>query len=174
MILGAGSGDYAEWPAWLPFAVDLLVANDDDGPLTAALGALEGPVAPTTSPYVTGQARRLAAHIAARAGDRDAAASHWRAAREIMSEAGVVFDAAVMALELAEVELDRGRFAGGGGCHVRAVARGTVARARPPAGSGTVTRRGQEAWRLAATIAASASASSASLRYSASASGESI
>ena len=108
VILGAGSGDYAEWPAWLSFAVDLLVANDDDGPLTAALGALQGPVAPTTSPYVTGQARRLSAHIAARAGDRDAAASHWRAARGIMSEAGVVFDAAVMALEQAEVELAGG------------------------------------------------------------------
>ena len=71
-----------------------------------ALEALEGPVAPKTSPYVTGQARRLAAHLVARAGDRDAAAEHWRAARQIMSEAGVVFDAAVLALELAEAGSD--------------------------------------------------------------------
>ncbi len=102
MILGAGSGDYAEWPAWLPFAVDLIVDSDDDRLLSAALDALERPVAPKTSPYVTGQARRLSAHIAVRAGDHGAAADHWRAARGIMSEAGVVFDAAVLALELAE------------------------------------------------------------------------
>ena len=105
-IVDAGSGDYAEWPAWLPFAVDLLVKSDDDGSLTVALDALEGSVAPNTSPYVTGQARRLAAHLAARAGDAAAAAEHWRAARRIMSEAGVVFDAAVLALELAELACD--------------------------------------------------------------------
>ena len=67
-------------------------------------------MAPKTSPYVTGQARRLAAHLSTRAGDRDAAAEHWRTARQIMSEAGVVFDAAVLAVELAEagseVEVD--------------------------------------------------------------------
>jgi class 3 adenylate cyclase/tetratricopeptide (TPR) repeat protein len=101
-IVDAGSGDYAEWPAWLPFAIDLLVDGGDDGVLTAALDALDESVAPKTSPYVTGQARRLAAHLAARAGDREAAAEHWRSARQIMSEAGVVFDAAVLALELAE------------------------------------------------------------------------
>jgi len=108
-IADAGSGDYAEWPAWLPFAVDLIVALDDDRALVAALDALEGPVAPKTSPYVTAQARRLAGHIAARAGDGDAAAEHWRAARVIMTEAGVVFDAAVLALELAENGHDGGR-----------------------------------------------------------------
>jgi tetratricopeptide (TPR) repeat protein len=107
-IVDAGSGDYAEWPAWLPFAVDLLVGSDDGWPLTMALEALEGPVAPNTSPYVTGQAQRLAAHLAARAGDRDGAAERWRAAREIMSEAGVAFDAAVLALERAEAESDAG------------------------------------------------------------------
>ncbi|MGH2883572.1 MAG: hypothetical protein ACRDPA_12885, partial [Solirubrobacteraceae bacterium] len=105
-IVDAGSGDYAEWPAWLPFAVDLLVESDDDGSLTVALEALEGSVAPNTSPYVTGQARRLAAHLAARAGDGAAAAEHWRAARRLMSEAGVVFDVAVLALELAEAACD--------------------------------------------------------------------
>ena len=98
-IVDAGSGDYAEWPAWLPFAVDLLVGGDDDGPLTAALEALDRPSVPKTSPYVIAQARRLAAHLAARAGERDVAAEHWRAAWRIMDEAGVVFDAAVLALE---------------------------------------------------------------------------
>ena len=107
-IVEAGSGDYAEWPAWLPFAVDLIVAASDDRPLAAVLDALEGPVAPKTSPYVTAQARRLAGHIAHRAGDRDAAVSHWRTARTIMSDAGVVFDAAVLALELAEADLEDG------------------------------------------------------------------
>jgi class 3 adenylate cyclase/tetratricopeptide (TPR) repeat protein len=98
-IVDAGSGDFAEWPAWLPFAVDLLVGGEDDGPLVAALAVLNGPVAPKTSPYVTAQARRLEAHLAARAGDRDGAAEHWRAAWRLMSEAGVVFDAAVLVLE---------------------------------------------------------------------------
>ena len=101
-IVDAGPGDYAEWPAWLPFAVDLLVGSNDDRPLSVALETLEGPVAPRTSPYVTGQTRRLAAHLASRTGNRDAAAEHWRAAQKIMSEAGVVFDAGVLALELAE------------------------------------------------------------------------
>jgi tetratricopeptide (TPR) repeat protein len=101
-IVEAGSGDYAEWPVWLPFAIDLILDCDDGRSLVAALDALERTVAPKTSPYVTGQARRLAGHIAARAGDRDAAAEHWCAARQIMSEAGVVFDAAVLALEFAE------------------------------------------------------------------------
>ncbi|MBV9817503.1 MAG: AAA family ATPase, partial [Solirubrobacterales bacterium] len=105
-IVEARSGDYAEWPAWVPFAVDLLVSSGEDDPLTVALEALEGAVAPKSSPYVTGQARRLAAHVAARAGNRDAAAEHWRAARRIMDAAGVVFDAAVLALELAEAGSD--------------------------------------------------------------------
>jgi class 3 adenylate cyclase/tetratricopeptide (TPR) repeat protein len=105
-IVEAGAGDYAEWPVWLPFAVELLVASDEDGPLAVALEALERPVAPKTSPYVIGQARRLAAHLAARAGDHEAAAEHWRAAREIVNEAGVGFDAAVLALELVEAGSD--------------------------------------------------------------------
>ncbi len=105
-IVDSRSGDYAEWPAWLPFAVDLLVVGDDDGPLVAALEALNGPAAPKTSPYVAAQARRLAAHLAARAGERAAAAEHWRAAWQLMNEAGVVFDAAVLALELAQVGFD--------------------------------------------------------------------
>ena len=121
-IVEAGSGDYAEWPAWLPFAVDLIVDSDDDRALTVALDALERPVAPKTSPYVTAQARRLAGHIAARAGDRDAAAEHWRAARVIVGEAGVVFDAAVLALELVEAELE--------GEDLRAAAAGTFERLR--------------------------------------------
>jgi len=105
-IVDAGSGDYAEWPAWLPLAVDLIVDFDDDRQLTDALEALERPVAPKTSPYVRAQTQRLAAHIAARAGDRDAAAEHWRAARRILGDAGVVFDAAVVALEQAGSELE--------------------------------------------------------------------
>jgi hypothetical protein len=105
-IVDAGSGDYAEWPAWLPFAVDLLVDSNDYGALTMALKALEGPVAPKTSPYVTGQARRIAAHLASRAGDSDAASEYWRKARQLMSKAGVVFDAAVLAIELAEAGAD--------------------------------------------------------------------
>jgi hypothetical protein len=101
-ILDAGSGDYAEWPAWLPFAVDVLVEGQDDRPLRAAMEALRRPVAPKTSPHVNAQVQRLAAHLAARGGDWNAAAVHWQRARQITSEAGIPFDAAVLALELAE------------------------------------------------------------------------
>jgi len=128
-IVHAASGDYAEWPAWLPFAVDLLVGSSDDGALAVALEALEGPVAPKTSPYVTSQARRLAGHLVARAGERDAAAEHWRAARQIISEAGVRFDAAVLALELAEAGFDA--VAGDRSLRADAIATFEWLRARP-------------------------------------------
>jgi class 3 adenylate cyclase/tetratricopeptide (TPR) repeat protein len=101
-ILEAGSGDYAEWPAWLPLAIDLVMQSREDGHLQAALGALNGPVAPKTSPYVAAQTHRLAARLSLRAGDADAAAVHGREGVEIMKGAGVPFDAAVLALELAE------------------------------------------------------------------------
>ncbi len=101
-IVDAGAGDYAEWPAWLPVAVDLLVVQESEEPLLAALTALRSPVAPKTSPHVNAQIERLTAHVAARAGDAEVAGDHWRAAGRLMSEAGVAFDAAVLALELAE------------------------------------------------------------------------
>jgi tetratricopeptide (TPR) repeat protein len=101
-VRGATTGDYAEWPAWLPFAVDLLVEGRDDAALHTALDALSDPVAPKTSPYVTAQMKRLTAHLAARAGESHAAVDHWRAAALIMSDAQVAFDAAVLAVELAE------------------------------------------------------------------------
>jgi tetratricopeptide (TPR) repeat protein len=105
-ILDAGSGDYAEWPAWLPLAVDLLVQGQDDHPLHAAVEALRRPVAPKTSPHVNAQVQRLAAHLAARGGDWNAAAVHWRRAWQIANDAGIQFDAAVLALELAEESPD--------------------------------------------------------------------
>jgi class 3 adenylate cyclase/tetratricopeptide (TPR) repeat protein len=111
VILDASSGDYAEWPAWLPFAVDELVVSQDDAVLHAALEALRAPVAPQASPHVSAQVQRLTAHIAARAGGWSAAADHWQRAREIMGEAGVPFDAAVLAVELAEEVPDDGSMA---------------------------------------------------------------
>jgi hypothetical protein len=54
---------------------------------------------------------RLAAHLAARSGEVDAAAAHWLTARRRTSEAGVGFDAAVLALELAERAPDGDRTA---------------------------------------------------------------
>jgi class 3 adenylate cyclase/tetratricopeptide (TPR) repeat protein len=101
-IVEAGSGDYAEWPAWLPPAVDLLVQGDDGEPLGLALASLRSPIAPKTSPHVNAQIERLAAHLAARSGDSGGAAAHWHTARQIANQAGLVFDAAVLALELAQ------------------------------------------------------------------------
>ena len=82
---------------------------------------------------MTAQARRLAAHLAARAGDRDAAAEHWRAAWQLMNEAGVVFDAAVLALE-ADADADA----------LRADAIATLERLRATAPAG---RGARPAWR---------------------------
>jgi class 3 adenylate cyclase/tetratricopeptide (TPR) repeat protein len=113
-VLEAGPGDYAEWPTWLPLAVDLLVESPDEAALHAALAALASPIAPKSSPHVRAQTERLAAHVASRNGDLDAAAAHWRTAVQIMSEAGVAFDVAVLGLELAERVSDGDRGAGGG------------------------------------------------------------
>jgi hypothetical protein len=44
--------------------------------------------------------------LATRAGDRDAATEHWRAARQSMTAAGVLFDAAVLALAEAGSDMD--------------------------------------------------------------------
>jgi hypothetical protein len=101
-IVDAGHGDYAEWPAWLPFAVDLLVEDPDERALAAALDALRGPIAPRTSPHVGAQLARLAAHIAERRRDRDEAATHWRGALDAARRAVLPFDAAVISLEIAE------------------------------------------------------------------------
>jgi hypothetical protein len=79
-----------------------LVDGGDDEPLRAALAALRRPIAPKASPHVAAQIERLCAHLAARAGDRDAAARHGRTAVGLMGDAGVPFDAAVLALELAD------------------------------------------------------------------------
>ena len=136
-IVDAGSGDYAEWPAWLPFAVDLLVGRNDDTPLSVALDRLEGPVAPNTSPYVTGQIRRLAAHLACRSGDRDTAAEHWRAAQKIMSEGGCGLRRGRAWARACRSRRRIGRWrrlpSHRSDRDVRAPARATMGRTRPPA-----------------------------------------
>ena len=102
-IIGrAQSGDYAEWPTWLPLAVDLLTQLPDDVPLRDAVGALRAEAVPTTSPMITGQAIRLEAVLSARSGDHMGAASRWSNAIALVARAGMVFDAAVLRLELFE------------------------------------------------------------------------
>jgi tetratricopeptide (TPR) repeat protein len=95
----AQSGDYAEWPTWLPLAIDLIVQLDEVEPLLDAAAALRRDVVPTTSPIVTAQAARVDAHLAARAGQRARAASRWSAAIKIARSAGMNFDAATLGLE---------------------------------------------------------------------------
>jgi hypothetical protein len=95
----ARSGDYAEWPTWLPLAIDLIVLLHDDRALDEAAGALWRNDVPRTSPMVATQSARLDAMLAFRAGDRAGAASSWSAAIEAARAAGMVFDAAVLALE---------------------------------------------------------------------------
>jgi class 3 adenylate cyclase len=95
----AQSGDYAEWPTWLSLAVDLLARRPSDDLLRDAVAALRREVVPKTSPMVTAQLARLEALVAARSGDAAAAASKWSMAIEMVANAGIVFDAAVLALE---------------------------------------------------------------------------
>jgi class 3 adenylate cyclase/tetratricopeptide (TPR) repeat protein len=98
----AQSGDYAEWPTWLPLAIDLLAQMPDDQPLREAAAALSREVVPKTSPMVVAQIARLEALLAARSGDAGRAASRWSAAIETVSRAGMIFDAAVLRVELFE------------------------------------------------------------------------
>jgi class 3 adenylate cyclase/tetratricopeptide (TPR) repeat protein len=98
----AQSGDYAEWPTWLPLAIDLLTQMPDDERLRDAAAALRQELAPKTSPMVAAQLARLEALLAAHSGDAALAASQWSTAIETVSKAGMVFDAAALRLELFE------------------------------------------------------------------------
>jgi class 3 adenylate cyclase/predicted ATPase len=104
----AQSGDYAEWPTWLPLAIDLIAELHDDRALRDAAAALHRDEAPQTSPIVSAQSARLDALIAARAGHGAQAASRWSAGIETAAEAGMVFDAATLRLELFEYVGERG------------------------------------------------------------------
>jgi class 3 adenylate cyclase/predicted ATPase len=98
----AQSGDYAEWPTWLPLAIELITQLQDDQPIRDAGAALRREVVPKTSPLAAAQAARLDALLAARAGDNERAGSEWSAAIDTANRAGMVFDAAALKLELFE------------------------------------------------------------------------
>ncbi|HEY2004957.1 MAG TPA: AAA family ATPase, partial [Solirubrobacteraceae bacterium] len=98
----AQTGDYGEWPTWLPIAIDLIAQIEDDEPLRDAAAALGRENVPKTSPMVVAQAARLDALLAARSGQAERAGSHWSAAIEVVSKAGMIFDAAALKLELFE------------------------------------------------------------------------
>ncbi len=101
-IARAQSGDYAEWPTWLPLAIDALTRLDDDRPLCDAVAWLSREDVPKTSPVVAAQLRRLQALLAARAGESEQAIEHWSDALQLVRSAGMVFDQAVLAVELFE------------------------------------------------------------------------
>ena len=88
IIARAQSGDYAEWPSWLPLAVDLVSQLPGDEPLREAADALAGDVVPKTSPYVKAQSARVGALLAHRSGDSGRAAEQWSAAIGVVGEAG--------------------------------------------------------------------------------------
>jgi class 3 adenylate cyclase/predicted ATPase len=98
----AQSGDYAEWPTWLPLAIDLIDGLNDNEPLRTAAAALHRDMVPKTSPIVTAQAARLQALLAARSGRIGRAQSFWQTAIEISDQAQIAFDAAALRLELFE------------------------------------------------------------------------
>ncbi len=98
----AQSGDYAEWPTWLPLAIDLLAPLRDDEVLRGVATALGREDVPATSPMVAAQASRIRALLAIHAGDTAQAASGWLSAIAVVSQAGMVFDEAALRLELCE------------------------------------------------------------------------
>ena len=91
----AQSGDYAEWPTWLPLAIDLVAGLPGDQPLREAALALQADLVPITSPIVIAQSARVDALLAMRAGDRARAVARWSDAIRAASAAGMTFDAAV-------------------------------------------------------------------------------
>ena len=102
IIARAQSGDYAEWPSWLPLAVDLVSRLPGEDALREAADALAGEVVPKTSPYVKAQSARVDALLAHRSGDAERAADHWSTAIAVVSEAGMAFHEAALRLELFE------------------------------------------------------------------------
>jgi class 3 adenylate cyclase/tetratricopeptide (TPR) repeat protein len=98
----AQSGDYAEWPTWLPPAIDLIARMPETEPLGQAADALRRETVPKTSPVVSTQLARLDALVAFRSGQIGAAVAHWLTAIDAASQAGMPFDAATLRLELLE------------------------------------------------------------------------
>jgi class 3 adenylate cyclase/tetratricopeptide (TPR) repeat protein len=99
VIATAQSGDYAEWPTWLPLAVDLIAQATNDEPLIRAAAALGREMVPMSSPIVTAQVARVDALLRARSGETGEAAAKWFEAIGIASGAGMDFDAAALMLE---------------------------------------------------------------------------
>jgi hypothetical protein len=102
IITRAQSGDYAEWPSWLPLAVDLVSRLPGEDALRDVADALAGDVVPKTSPYVKAQSARVAALLAHRTGEAARAAEQWSAAITVVGEAGMAFHEAALRLELFE------------------------------------------------------------------------
>ena len=102
IIARAQSGDYAEWPSWLPLAVDLVSRLPGEEALRETADALAGDVVPKTSPYVKAQSARVDALLAHRSGDAERAAEQWSTAIAVVGEAGMAFHEAALRLELFE------------------------------------------------------------------------
>jgi predicted ATPase len=102
VIENAQSGDYAEWPTWLPLAVDLVSRLPGDAPLREVAAALDRDLVPRTSPIVVAQVARIRALRACRDGATDEAVTAWLVAIDAVERAGVAFDSAALRLELFE------------------------------------------------------------------------
>jgi hypothetical protein len=94
--------DYTEWSGWLAPVIDMLVARSPTEPLHAALRTLDGDGVMKRTDPVRVQAERLTAHLAVRAGDDARARAGWERAHRLADGCGLAFDAAVIAVELAE------------------------------------------------------------------------
>lgn len=122
LIAGAQTSDYSEWTGRLAPIVDRLVAQPAIDPLQTAVQALHGKGEFKCTPPVVAQAERLEAHLAARRGEPEQAATRWVQAAGSAAECGLAFERAVIALELVEH--------GGGGPGEAEYASSTFARLR--------------------------------------------
>jgi hypothetical protein len=102
IIERAQSGDFGEWPTWLPLAVDLAAGLGDEQPLRAAAESLRRDLVPRSSPIVAAQVARLGALLAIRSGRPEEASVQWSSAIKIAAGAGMMFDVAALQLELFE------------------------------------------------------------------------
>ena len=131
IIPEAEIADFAEWTGWVSPVVDALVAAGEPETLASALDALTTNDPMKQTAPVQAQAQRLAAHLAAARGDRDAAVSALARAAWLAARCELGF-------ELAVIELERCELAAGEGV------------LSPSGVRGTFTRLGAGPWRARA------------------------
>jgi tetratricopeptide (TPR) repeat protein len=103
VIPEAEVADYVEWSGWVAPIVDRLVELPDDAPLVVARAALQGPGRMKRTAPIAAQSERLAAHLARRSGDLEAARAGFERAEQLAAGCGMRRDSEVIARERAAI-----------------------------------------------------------------------